>query len=224
MTDEQIEARKQKARERTKLWYVANKEHALAYKAAYYSKPENIEHKKNYSRNYYQQNKERHRQQGKEWRSANPDRVRAISRRQRETPHYQENKIQWGRAWRREHKDHSNSYQRQVYAQKYRSDPSYRLRRVVRQRIRNFISSDGTSKTLQLLGCSLQNYRKYLEARFLPGMTWDNHTYNGWHIDHIKPISQFDLSNPQQLKDAFHYTNTQPLWYVDNIRKSNKLL
>ncbi|MEM4726181.1 MAG: hypothetical protein QXG63_04505 [Nitrososphaerales archaeon] len=64
----------------------------------------------------------------------------------------------------------------------------------------------------------------YLESKFLPGMTWDNHGRNGWHIDHVRPLSSFDLTDPEQLKQACHYTNLCPMWANDNIRKSNKLL
>ena len=52
-------------------------------------------------------------------------------------------------------------------------------------------------------------------------MSWDN--YGEWHIDHIMPLSTFDLTNPDQLKEACKYTNLQPLWAEDNLHKSSKL-
>jgi len=52
-------------------------------------------------------------------------------------------------------------------------------------------------------------------------MTWSNYG-KGWHIDHIKPCASFDLSNPEQQKICFHYTNLQPLWAIDNIKKGAK--
>jgi hypothetical protein len=76
---------------------------------------------------------------------------------------------------------------------------------------------------LELLGCTLEEYKHYLESKFQPGMNWDNHTKHGWHIDHIIPVSSFNLSDESQLKKAFHYTNTQPLWAKDNISKKDKL-
>ena len=76
-----------------------------------------------------------------------------------------------------------------------------------------------------LLGCSPAQYRAYIQARFLPGMTWENYG-NGegkgegkWEIYHIKPCSSFDLTDPHQQEKCFHYTNTQPLWEIDNRRK-----
>tara|TARA_Y100000389_G_C17226930_1_gene396151 strand:- start:544 stop:708 length:165 start_codon:yes stop_codon:yes gene_type:complete len=53
-------------------------------------------------------------------------------------------------------------------------------------------------------------------------MSWKNHGLNGWHIDHIKPVSKYNLLDPEEQKKCFHYTNLQPLWALENIRKSNK--
>jgi len=96
------------------------------------------------------------------------------------------------------------------------------------KRLKKKINSDvgKCAKTLVLLGCSVSDLKIHLESKFLPGMTWENHGYGDdcWHIDHIKPCDSFDLTDPEQQKECFHYTNLQPLWQPDNLKKSNKLL
>ena len=69
----------------------------------------------------------------------------------------------------------------------------------------------------------MKELKIYLESLFQEGMTWDNYNFYGWHIDHIIPIASFDLSDPEQQKKCFHYTNLQPLWASDNLQKGVKL-
>ena len=75
--------------------------------------------------------------------------------------------------------------------------------------------------TIELLGCSIDYLRDYLEKQFEPGMTWNN--IGEWHIDHIVPCSYFDLTDPIQQRICFNYRNLQPLWAKDNQTKSDKL-
>ena len=74
------------------------------------------------------------------------------------------------------------------------------------------------------LGCSIEEFRIYLEAHFNPGMTWDNWGKGPgkWHLDHIIPLSVFDLTNREQFLTAAHYTNYQPLWSEENLSKGDK--
>ena len=72
------------------------------------------------------------------------------------------------------------------------------------------------------MGCNIDFLKKYIAKKFTKGMSWDNYGLYGWHIDHIKPCSCFDLTKPEQQKLCFHYSNLQPLWAKDNISKSNK--
>ena len=80
--------------------------------------------------------------------------------------------------------------------------------------------SSKSIKTTELLGCPIAQAMDWLEAQFLPGMSWDNH--GEWHIDHIRPCASFDLTDPEQQKQCFHYSNLQPLWAKDNLSKSDK--
>jgi len=107
---------------------------------------------------------------------------------------------------------------------RYQEDPNYKLKRNLRKALYDAITRNERSQhTLELLGCSIESFKQHLEALFLPGMTWDNWSQYGWHIDHIKPISSFDLIDTEQQKICFHYTNMQPLWWRDNLSKGNTI-
>jgi hypothetical protein len=73
------------------------------------------------------------------------------------------------------------------------------------------------------LGCSIEQLKQHLESKFQTNMSWNNYGPTGWHIDHIIPLSKFNLSIREELLKACHYTNLQPLWAIDNICKGNKL-
>lgn len=72
------------------------------------------------------------------------------------------------------------------------------------------------------VGCSLAELKRHLEAQFKPGMHWLNNTTEGWHIDHIRPLVAFDLTDPVQQRQAWHYTNLQPLWATENLSKGSR--
>jgi hypothetical protein len=101
-----------------------------------------------------------------------------------------------------------------------KKDTKFKLTRYLRARIysalKGFNKSESTEK---LIGCSIQELKLYIENQFKPGMSWSN--YGKWHIDHIKPCASFDLSKPEEQKKCFHYTNLQPLWAEENLRKSD---
>jgi hypothetical protein len=73
-------------------------------------------------------------------------------------------------------------------------------------------------------GCTSQEFVKHIEQQFQPGMTWDNHGTgeNHWQLDHIIALGLFDLCDEAQQREAFHYTNNQPLWHADHARKSTE--
>lgn len=76
-------------------------------------------------------------------------------------------------------------------------------------------------KSLKAKWCSNTCKNKQYRIKFQIGMTWNNYSVNGWHIDHIKPLNLFDLTDPNQLKEACHYTNLQPMWAKHNRSKSD---
>lgn len=77
---------------------------------------------------------------------------------------------------------------------------------------------------VDFLGCSRSAFVAHIESLFKDGMTWDNYGKGGWEIDHIKPCSSFDLTLEDEQLKCFHYTNMQPLWWRENIRKGKKII
>ena len=107
------------------------------------------------------------------------------------------------------------------------NDLNYKLRCNLSSRIRIALKHQNTNKsnnTITLLGCSIKEFRIYLERQFEEGMSWNNHGKFGWHMDHIKPCASFDLTDPKQQEECFHYSNYQPLWWNENLSKGAKVL
>ena len=104
-----------------------------------------------------------------------------------------------------------------------KKDPNYKLITYARSRMGFFLKGRKSKTTKELLGVPNAEFLwQHLETQFQPGMTREN--YGLWHVDHIIPCASFDFSNPEQQKKCFHYTNLQPLWAVDNIRKGKKFI
>ena len=102
-------------------------------------------------------------------------------------------------------------------------DINYKLRKNLRNRLYQAIKNNyKTGSAVKDLGCSIEEFKRYIESLWQPGMTWDNYGPDGWHIDHKNAISKFDLTNEEQLKKACNYTNLQPMWAKDNLSKGNK--
>jgi hypothetical protein len=102
-------------------------------------------------------------------------------------------------------------------------DIDFKLRIYLKTRIRMALKRKNKSTTIMnLTGCSVKELRLYLESKFKKGMSWDNYGYYGWHIDHIRPCASFDLSKPEEQAKCFHYTNLQPLWQKENMKKADK--
>tara|TARA_Y100000296_G_C5096260_1_gene217526 strand:+ start:63 stop:851 length:789 start_codon:yes stop_codon:yes gene_type:complete len=110
--------------------------------------------------------------------------------------------------------------------EKLRTDPKFKLNSRIRSRIHEVLKAKGKRKalsSLEYLGVpNIDFLKRHLESQFKPGMNWQNNTIRGWHIDHIIPCSSFNFNDINEIKKCWHYTNLQPLWAIDNIRKSNK--
>ena len=94
-----------------------------------------------------------------------------------------------------------------------------KLKHNLRSRFNNAIKRNSkTGSAVRELGCSIVELKQYLESKFEPGMTWNNYGKE-WHVDHVKPLALFNLKIFEQLQDACKYTNLQPLWATDNLKK-----
>lgn len=143
------------------------------------------------------------------------------------------NKSEAGKTSQRKYKQSLKGILRRRKTQRtrYTTDESFKLSCVLRARVRQVIKEKGVkkdSKTADLIGCTFEQCRHHLESKFKPGMSWENHGLGiegnlEWHIDHIAPIASFDLTDPVQQKRCFHYTNLQPLWAHENLKKSDSI-
>lgn len=116
---------------------------------------------------------------------------------------------------------------REYIRKKYKEDKLYRFRIITRSRINssiknNKIPTKKSEHTRDLLCCDWDYAKNHIEKQFLPDMNWDNHG-KLWHIDHIIPISFFDLSDITEQKLCFHWGNLRPLYSFDNYSKNNKI-
>ncbi len=128
------------------------------------------------------------------------------------------------REWKKKNRNRLNS----EYKERYKNDIAFHISEKCRHRIKDAIQRcrKGTMKcdrTIKLLGCSYNELKKYIEEKFTDGMSWDRVIAGKIHLDHIRPICTFDLLDQEQQRIAFHYTNLQPLWARDNLRKARSL-
>jgi hypothetical protein len=160
----------------------------------------------------------------------------------RNYPKYRDKKLQTSKTWYQENKQHRKEYLKQYREknidkiretkrnyEKYRksTDPIYKLISNFRTAIYIVLKEnklDKYSNYFNMVGYSALDLKEHLEKRFIDGMTWEN--YGEWHIDHIKPISSFvfESVDDKEFKECWSLNNLQPMWGVENIKKSNKLL
>jgi len=108
--------------------------------------------------------------------------------------------------------------------EKYTNDILYRLRVITRTRFKRALNNKyKIDSPIKLIGCSIIELKKHIEKNFKSGMSWNNYNFYSWHIDHIKPCAMFDLTNIEEQKKCFHYTNLQPLWAKENLRKNSRI-
>lgn len=186
------------------------------------------------------------------WESKNPDKKAEINRASKERNRedirtrkrerwkndleFREKEIAIARRWKEENLEKVKKYRKEYSAnpekkslrnrsrqERLKTNPAYKVEVNLRRRIIKALKGEAKSKsTMELLGCSHEKFIEYIEGQFEEGMTWENYGYRGWHLDHIIPCAAFDLTDPEQQKRCFHYTNLQPLWWKVNLAKKDK--
>jgi len=146
--------------------------------------------------------------------------------------YYQNNKSEIkkkNRAWESQNKDKASKSKQNwkkrnpEYLREYSQRLQVRLANNLRTRLRKAIQNhQKVGSAVSDLGCSIDFLKSYLESKFQLGMSWKN--YGEWQIDHVKPLSSFDLADRKQLLEACNYSNLQPLWKEDNLSKGSEAL
>ena len=169
----------------------------------------NKEHINNYKKNWYKANANRIKKIRQEYQKINSDKIK-ISRKK-----YYETNID-------KILENTKQYKKNRRAQDFLFKFTCDIRSTIgsafkRNKTKKYRKS---SKTETLLGCTIAELRDHLEKQFQEGMTWKNHGLHGWHVDHRIPLAS--AKTQEEVEKLCHYTNLQPLWAADNIKKSNK--
>lgn len=153
------------------------------------------------------------------WVDANPEKSRAKVKKYQATD---KGKVVARKSDKKRLKSH-NEYARQ----RYFTDPQWNMNMKLRRRVDRVLRQrkiSKSTKTMELLGCTYVEFNIYIESRFTPNMSWDKILSGEIHLDHIRPCASFDLTDIEQQKVCFHYSNLQPLWAKDNLSKGARLI
>ena len=167
----------------------------------------------------YSQNRDCFLLQKREYTLKNKDIIKI--RNQKQYLKNREQRLEYQKNYNKENKEILRPKMAARAIKKYHSDIFYKIKSNLSIRMRKFFKKNG-SRTVDFIGCSIDELKCHLESKFQDGMSWDNYGLHGWHVDHIRPCTSFDLSKREEQEKCFHYTNLQPLWAIDNIKKSNK--
>jgi len=195
----------EKVRASKRKWAENNREKILAKNRKYHKN--NREKMLAKNRKYRKNNREKILVYERKYREKNREKIRAGERK------YNENNREKVRASRRKYKN-----------ERRKRDPNYALTCVLRARLSGALRGQAkAASTMALLGCTVGELRQHLEKQFTEGMSWTNRG-TAWHVDHILPCSSFDLSDAEQQRRCFHWSNLQPLFAFDNLSKGDKLM
>jgi hypothetical protein len=169
---------------------------------------------------YRRENLPAHAARAKKWRDANH--AKALEQDRAWYANNRKSRTESTRKWYSKNRERVIARSTRYARERRNNDPSFSLLDNLRARLRLALrGKNKAATTMELVGCTREELVAHIEAQFLPGMTWDDRSE--WHIDHIRPCASFDLLDPGQQRACFHYTNLQPLWAADNLRKGARL-
>lgn len=181
---------------------------------------------------WHKNNLEKVHKRHKQWIIDNPEKIKQQRKNYREkfceaSKRYKKNHPEKVREARREYYQNNTEKMLEVSkrnTKKNRKTLKGNLNNRMSVRIRTSLKRDKQGKQWKsLVDFTLEQLKKHLERRFLPGMTWENR--DKWHIDHIIPLAVFNFktAKDEDFKKAWALKNLQPLWKADNLHKSKKL-
>lgn len=178
----------------------------------------NKEKIKEQRKQYYQ----KHKQQSIEYASLYREKNRDVINKKRRAYYslHKEKCKSYSSTYKKKNKEKVNAYNSSYIKSRKKKDSLFKLTISIRSLISVYVNKHyrKNKKTEDILGCSMEEFYNYIESKFQEGMSWNN--YGEWHLDHIKPISL--AKTEEEVYELNRYTNFQPLWAVDNIKKSNK--
>lgn len=129
-----------------------------------------------------------------------------------------EKNTEYARLDRARHLEVRRAHARARKKYRYDNDPVFKLKTLIRNRISKILRpSTKPATSMQLVGCSAEELKEYLTQQFTTGMSWNN--YGKWHVDHRESFASIDIDDAESVRRVCHYSNLQPLWAADNIRK-----
>jgi len=184
--------------------------------------------RKEYHKSWENKNRDYINEKHKIWTKNNSDK-RKLTNKKYVKKNY--NKIRkYQKVWLENNKEQHLKSRRKYENKKFNTDPCFRIGKILRNRLNIAIKCDfKNGSAVRHLGCSLPDLKQHLESKFYTNletneiMSWNNYGVYGWHIDHIVPLSKFNLSIEEELKAACHYTNLQPMWAKENLSKGAKI-
>ncbi len=133
---------------------------------------------------------------------------------------HRKNRVVASTKWRSKNRERANAYARKYAKEKRQNNPAFGIKMRLYSRMNHAVKSQNirrSNRVGELIGCTIPELMEHIQKQFKPGMAWNNRHL--WHIDHMRPCASFDLTDPEQQRQCFHYTNLQPLWAKDNYSK-----